>query len=79
MATPYTNDQIPRTESAAALGRLLADSYLRYLAVAEAQGDVATADLATWRVAQHDQVAWMLGSLLQGSKSRGDAAMQTAG
>jgi starvation-inducible DNA-binding protein len=155
MANPYINDQTARTESAAALGRLLADSYMLYLktqgfhwnvvgpqfeplhtlfqehyselasaideiaermrtlgvkapgsfaefadltsiteetgtpatnamisqllsdhttlsrvalqavTAAEVQGDVATADLATQRVAQHEKVAWMLGSLLE--------------
>ena len=32
---------------------------------AEASGDVATADLATQRIAQHEKVAWMLRSFLQ--------------
>ncbi len=154
MATPYINDEVARTETAAALGRLLADSYMLYLktqgfhwnvvgpqfeplhtlfqeqytelagaideiaermrtlgvkapgsfsefapltsiaeetgapaadamigqllsdhtmtsrtalqavTAAEARDDVATADLATQRVAQHEKVAWMLGSLL---------------
>jgi starvation-inducible DNA-binding protein len=31
----------------------------------EACGDVATADLATQRMAQHGKAAWMLGSFLQ--------------
>jgi starvation-inducible DNA-binding protein len=35
------------------------------VATAEASGDVATADLATGRVAQHEKAAWMLNSLLQ--------------
>ena len=35
------------------------------VATAEAQGDVATADLATQRVVQHEKLAWMLQSLLQ--------------
>ncbi|MBS3652503.1 DNA starvation/stationary phase protection protein [Pseudaminobacter sp. 19-2017] len=153
MASPYINDQTARTETAAALGRLLADSYMIYLktqgfhwnvagpqfeplhtlfqeqytelaqaidevaeriralgpkapgsfsefkeltsiseetgapaadamiaqlvsdhstasrtalqavAAAESRGDVATADLATQRVAQHEKTAWMLSSL----------------
>jgi len=33
---------------------------------AEGQGDVATADIATQRVTQHEKTAWMLKSLLQG-------------
>lgn len=158
MANPYINDQVARTESAAALGRLLADSYMLYLktqgfhwnvvgpqfeplhtlfheqyselagaideiaermrtlgvkapgsfaefaaltsiteetgapaaeamisqllsdhttvsraalqavTAAEARGDVATADLATQRVAQHEKLAWILASLLERSK-----------
>ena len=158
MANPYINDQVARTESAAALGRLLADSYMLYLktqgfhwnvvgpqfeplhtlfqeqyselagaideiaermrtlgvkapgsfaefatltsiteetgapaaeamigqllsdhttvsraalqavTAAEARGDVATADLATQRVAQHEKLAWMLASLLERSR-----------
>jgi starvation-inducible DNA-binding protein len=31
MASPYINDQAARTETATALGRLLADSYMLYL------------------------------------------------
>jgi starvation-inducible DNA-binding protein len=155
MANPYINDQAARSESASALGRLLADSYMIYLktqgfhwnvvgpqfeplhalfqeqyeelaraideiaermralgvkapgsfaefaaltsiteetgapaaatmisqllsdhttaaraalqavTAAEARGDVATADLATVRVVQHEKVAWMLGSFLE--------------
>jgi starvation-inducible DNA-binding protein len=155
MANPYINDQGARTETAAALSRLLADSYLLYLktqgfhwnvvgpqfeplhglfqeqytelskaidaiaeriraldvkapasfsefkslssigeetgapaaeamirqlasdhvtaartalqavTVAEASGDISTADIATGRVTQHEKVAWMLGSFLQ--------------
>lgn len=155
MANPYVNDQDARAETAAALSRLLADSYLIYLktqgfhwnvigpqfeplhdlfqrqytelaeaidetaeriralgvkapgsfsefgplssiaeetgmptatamisqlasdhltaartahqtvSAAEASGDVATADLATQRIAQHEKVAWMLRSFLQ--------------
>lgn len=38
---------------------------LQVVSVAEANGDVATADLATQRVTQHEKVAWMLGSFLQ--------------
>jgi starvation-inducible DNA-binding protein len=38
---------------------------LQAVSVAETSGDVATADLATQRVAQHEKVAWMLGSFLQ--------------
>jgi starvation-inducible DNA-binding protein len=38
---------------------------LQTVSVAEAGGDVATADLATQRVTQHEKVAWMLGSFLQ--------------
>jgi starvation-inducible DNA-binding protein len=158
MTGPYLNDQTARTETAAALGRLLADSYLIYLKTkgfhwnvvgpqfeplhamfqeqytelakaideiaerirtlgvkapgsfsefqeltsiseetdaptadamigqllsdhttasrtalqvvteAESRGDVATADLATQRVAQHEKTAWMLSSLLQRNK-----------
>jgi starvation-inducible DNA-binding protein len=158
MANPYINDQVARTESAAELGRLLADSYMLYLKTqgfhwnvvgpqfeplhtlfqkqyselavaideiaermrtlgvkapgsfaefaaltsiaeetgapaadamisqlladhttasrvalqavteAEARGDVATADLATQRVAQHEKFAWMLASLLERSR-----------
>jgi starvation-inducible DNA-binding protein len=157
MTSPYINDQTARTETAAALGRLLADSYIIYLktqafhwnvvgpqfeplhtlfqeqytelaqaidevaerirtlgakapgsfsefkeltsiseetgapaagamidqlasdhtiasrtalqvvTVAESRGDVATADLATQRVAQHEKTIWMLSSLLQRS------------
>lgn len=153
--SPYVNDQVARNETAAALGHLLADSYVLYLktqgfhwnvvgprfeplhslfqrqytelaaaideiaeriralgaqapasfaefalltsveeeagapaadamirqllhdhtiagrtarqvvATAEACGDVATADLATERVTQHEKAAWMLGSLLR--------------
>lgn len=36
--------------------------------VAEEHGDVATADLATQRVAQHEKVVWMLSSFLQREK-----------
>lgn len=158
MTSPYINDQIARTETADALGRLLADSYMIYLktqgfhwnvvgpqfeplhtlfqeqytelaqaidevaerirtlgakapgsfsefkelssiseetgapaaeamigqllsdhtsasrtalqvvTAAEVRGDVASADLATQRVAQHEKTAWMLSSLLQRSK-----------
>lgn len=38
---------------------------LQAVSVAEASGDVATADLATQRVTRHEKVAWMLGSFLQ--------------
>jgi starvation-inducible DNA-binding protein len=155
MASPYINDQAARTETATALARLLADSYMLYLkthgfhwnvvgpqfeplhtlfqeqytelaaaideiteriralgvkapgsfseftpltsiseesgasaaevmirqllsdhttaartalqvvTTSEACADVATADLATQRVAQHEKAAWMLGSFLQ--------------
>jgi starvation-inducible DNA-binding protein len=165
MNSPYINDQAARTESANALGRLLADSYIIYLktqgfhwnvvgtrfdtlhrlfqeqytelaqaideiaermrtlsakapgsfsefaaltsiseetgapaadamisqllsdhttvsrtalqvvTAAEAWGDVATADLATQRVAQHEKTAWMLSSLLERGKQGDDRAM----
>ncbi|WP_280139493.1 Dps family protein [Microvirga massiliensis] len=58
----------------AMIGQLLADhvttsrTALQAVQVAEANGDVATADLATQRVAQHEKTAWMLGSLLQRSE-----------
>jgi starvation-inducible DNA-binding protein len=32
--------------------------------IAEQQGDVSTADLATQRITEHDKAAWMLGSIL---------------
>ena len=32
--------------------------------VAEQQGDVSTADLATQRITEHEKAAWMLGSIL---------------
>ncbi len=32
--------------------------------VAEQNGDVSTADLATQRITEHDKAAWMLGSIL---------------
>jgi starvation-inducible DNA-binding protein len=35
------------------------------VAMAETHGDVATADLATQRITQHEKLAWMLQSLLQ--------------
>ena len=38
---------------------------LQTVSVAETSGDVATADIATQRVTQHEKVAWMLGSFLQ--------------
>lgn len=38
---------------------------LQVVTAAEVSGDVATADLATQRVTQHEKVAWMLGSFLQ--------------
>jgi starvation-inducible DNA-binding protein len=41
---------------------------LQVVTEAETQGDVATADLATQRVTQHEKTAWMLSSLLQRSK-----------
>lgn len=41
---------------------------LQVVTEAEKQGDVATADLATQRVTQHEKTAWMLSSLLQRSK-----------
>jgi starvation-inducible DNA-binding protein len=41
---------------------------LQVVTEAETQGDVATADLATQRVTQHEKPAWMLISLLQHSK-----------
>lgn len=41
---------------------------LQVVTEAEKQGDVATADLATGRVTQHEKAAWMLSSLLKGSK-----------
>jgi starvation-inducible DNA-binding protein len=55
----------------AMIGQLLSDhtavsrAALQAVAAAEERGDVATADLATQRVMQHEKVAWMLGSLLQ--------------
>ena len=42
-----------------------ARSALRAARLAETAGDVATADLATQRVMQHEKAAWMLGSLLR--------------
>lgn len=56
------------------IGQLLSDhtsasrTALQVVTEAEKQGDVATADLATERVAQHEKTAWMLDSLLQRSK-----------
>lgn len=41
---------------------------LQVVKESETQGDVATADLATQRVMQHEKTAWMLNSLLQRSK-----------
>lgn len=41
---------------------------LQVVTEAETQGDVATADLATQRVMQHEKTAWMLSSLLQHGK-----------
>lgn len=38
---------------------------LQVVTTSEGCADVATADLATQRVAQHEKVAWMLGSFLQ--------------
>lgn len=58
----------------AMLGQLRADhsiaarAALQVVRVAEEHGDVATADLATQRVTQHEKVAWMLGSLLHPEK-----------
>jgi len=56
------------------IGQLLSDhttasrTALHVVTEAEKQGDVATADLATERVTQHEKTAWMLNSLLQRSK-----------
>lgn len=56
------------------IGQLLSDhttasrTALQVVTEAEKQGDVATADLATERVTQHEKTAWMLNSLLQRSK-----------
>lgn len=58
----------------AMIGQLLSDhttasrSALRVVTEAESRGDVATADLATQRVAQHEKTAWMLNSLLKRGK-----------
>jgi starvation-inducible DNA-binding protein len=58
----------------AMIGQLLADhttayrTALQVVTVAESGGDLATADLATQRVAQHEKTVWMLDSLLQRSK-----------
>jgi starvation-inducible DNA-binding protein len=41
---------------------------LQAVTAAEARGDVATADLATQRVTQHEKTAWMLSSLLESGK-----------
>jgi starvation-inducible DNA-binding protein len=55
----------------AMLRQLLADhavvtrSALQVLAMAEAHGDAATADIATQYVTQREKAAWMLDSLLQ--------------
>jgi starvation-inducible DNA-binding protein len=38
---------------------------LQIVRAAEAQGDVATADIATQRVAVHEKTAWMMSSMLQ--------------
>jgi starvation-inducible DNA-binding protein len=57
----------------AMIGQLLADhttasrTALKVVTAAESQGDVATADIATQRVVQHEKTAWMLESLLQRS------------
>jgi starvation-inducible DNA-binding protein len=60
------------TSAAEAMIRQLASDHvtaartaLQAVSVAEANGDVSTADLATQRVTQHEKVAWMLGSFLQ--------------
>ncbi len=53
------------------IGQLRADhatasrTALQAVKAAESHGDVATADLATRRVTQHEKVAWMLSSLLE--------------
>jgi len=55
------------------LSQLLSDhttasrAALQAVATAEERGDVATVDLATQRVMQHEKTAWMLSSLLQRS------------
>ncbi len=55
------------------LGQLLSDhttasrTALQAVTTAEERGDVATVDLATQRVMQHEKTAWMLSSLLQRS------------
>ena len=65
------NEEAGAPAAAAMLGQLQLDhaktarSALQATRQAEAAGDVATADLATRRVAQHERAAWMLGSLLR--------------
>jgi len=41
---------------------------LQVVTAAESRGDVATADIATQRIEQHEKTAWMLSSMLQRSK-----------
>ena len=58
-------------DATAMVGQLQSDhikaarSALQTSRLAEMAGDVATADLATQRVTQHEKAAWILGSLLQ--------------
>jgi starvation-inducible DNA-binding protein len=58
----------------AMIGQLLSDhttaarTALQVVIAAESRGDVATADIATQRVIQHEKTAWVLSSLLQRSQ-----------
>lgn len=58
----------------AMIGQLLSDhttaarTALQVVTEAESRGDVASEDIATQRVVQHEKTAWMLSSLLQRSK-----------
>jgi starvation-inducible DNA-binding protein len=55
----------------AMIGQLASDhttasrTALQIVTAAESQGDVATADIATQRVAVHEKTAWMMSSMLQ--------------